>query len=281
MEWKKAKTILIWLFIVIDICLLAQNIYLNFGNNKVDFDGLSPVLKANNIEIAENFSVTNKKYAFVHEYKRATVSEELKTTLLGDYDEISEGRYTSKDKKSILKTDDNEFYYENKTPHFKDFSKLNEKKAEKILEKYFKLFGAEKYASMESITESDGKYTINCIFEIDELEIFSSKLTFIISKDGIHKIYGTLNIPDVKNGYNFELSNIETILLNFSRNKEKNGEKKKILIEEIKLGCYLSDYENAVASQALPAYMIKTDERIYIYDAREGVDFSNRQLAIE
>ena len=281
MEWKKAKTILIWLFIVIDVCLLAYNIYSNYGNNKVDFDSLLPVLNANNIKISDTVSVKNKKYAFVYEYKKSQITEELKTTLLGDYDEIYDGRYTSKDKKSILKTDGNEFFYENKSPHFKDFSDLNEKNSEKILKKYFKLLGIDEFAQIKAVTKNDDKYTASCIFKIGELEIFSSNLTFIISTNGIHKIYGTLNIPDVKNGYNFELSNIETILLNFSRNEQNNSKNKKITVEEIKLGCYLSDYENAVTSQALPAYMIKTKDKIYIYDAREGVDFSNRQLAIK
>ena len=164
---------------------------------------------------------------------------------------------------------------------FKDFLDLNDKNSEKILKKYFKLLGIEEYAHIKSVTKNEDKYTVSCIFKIGELEIFSSNLTFIISTNGIHKIYGTLNIPDVKNGYNFELSNIETILLNFSRNEQNNNKNNKITIEEIKLGCYLSDYENAVTSQALPAYMIKTKDRIYIYDAREGVDFSNRQLAIK
>ncbi len=281
MEWKKAKTILIWLFIVIDVCLLAYNIYSNYGNNKVDFESLLPVLNANNIKIGDTVSVKNKKYAFVYECKKAQITEELKTTLLGNYDEISDGRYSSKDKKSILKTDGNEFFYENKSPHFKGFSDLNDKNTEKILKKYLKLLGIEEYAQIKSVTKNEDKYTVSCIFKIGELEIFSSNLTFIISTNGIHKIYGTLNIPDIKNGYNFELSNIETILLNFSRNEQHTNKNKKIIVEEIKLGCYLSDYENAVTSQALPAYMIKTKDRIYIYDAREGVDFSNRQLAIK
>ncbi len=278
MEWKKAKTILIWLFIVIDICLLAYNIYLNFGNNRVQLEELSPILKENNIVISEDISAKNRKSVFVHEYKSAEITDELKDVLLGSYDEISKGRYISKDKKIVLKTDNNEFFYENKSPDFSDFNKLKEKNAEKILKKYLKLLGVSEYAKLEEIKTDDEKITVNYSFEINGLEIFSSDLIFVISQKGIHKMYGTLNVPNIETGYEFELSNIETIFLNFSRNNKNSSEVK---IEQLKLGCYLSDYENAVTSQALPAYMIKTNDKIYIYDARDGVDSSQRQLAIK
>ncbi len=280
MEWKKAKTILIWLFVIVDMFLLTYGLFVNFGNNKVDFEGLKSVLEGNNIVFSENIKISNRNSIFVHEYKRPVISEKLKEELMGNYDETGDGRYSSKDKKSIMKTDGSEFFYENKSPDFKGFEKLDKKNSDKILEKYLKLFGIEKYADISDISEKDGQYFVSCVFKTEGLEIFSSSLTFVISKKGIHKIYGTLSIADTQNGYKFELSNIETILLNFSRNT--GGEKnKKIQIEEIKLGCYLSDYENAVTSQALPVYMIRTNENIYIYDAREGVDSSNRELAIK
>ena len=66
--------------------------------------------------------------------------------------------------------------------------------------------------------------------------------------------------------------------MNFSRN---NTFEKEVKITQIKLGCYLSEYKNAVTAQALPVYMIKTADKTYLYDARDGVDSSQRQLMVK
>ena len=277
MEWKKAKTILIWLFILVDIYLLFVNIYNNYGNNKIEYDKLKDVLLQNNIYLPKDVVTKNKKTFFVNEYKKIDITNEIKDTLLGDCEETSKGRFISKNKNKILKINDDEIYYENKSPNFEGFEKINEKNAKNILKKYLKLLNIYDYVVLENVEKENDKLNIRYKFVIDNSEMFSSFLNFVVSNKGIHKIYGTVSVPNGKKGYDFELSNIETILLNFSRNNQFN---KEVKIKEIKSGCYLADYKNAVTAQALPAYMIKTENKSYIYDARSGVDSSLRELSI-
>lgn len=278
MEWKRAKSILIMLFVVIDVILLSINIYSNSGKNKVEYNELNTILKANNIIVTEDAIGKNKSRAFVYEYIIPDVSGEVKKELLGTYTEDSENVFVSSEQDATLEIENNRIIYENKNPSFPEFKNISKKNPEKKLKKYLKMLGVEKHTKL-SYTKQDNEFIIvNYIFEVSRTELFSSEITFKVSEKGIHEIDGTLCIPDFEKGYEFELSNIETILLNFSRN---NTFEKEVKITQIKLGCYLSEYKNAVTAQALPVYMIKTADKTYLYDARDGVDSSQRQLLVK
>lgn len=276
MEWKKAKNILIFLFLIIDIFLLGINFFSNSKNN-VDYDKLSVALLKKNIKISEKIIPKNKKSGFVYEFYSVDVNEETKKTLLGEYEKNGKNEFVSKNKNSTLSISGNKIFYFNSSPNFDDFKNVNEKNIEKKLKSYVKILGVEKYAKFENVTSSDGEYVANYKFFIDDNNLFSSKLEFCVSEKGIHKIDAVLNIPDKKKGYKFELSSIETILMNFSQNSSflKTTE-----ITDVTYGYYISEYENAVVSQALPVYMIETKENSYIYDARNGVDSAQRCLVV-
>lgn len=277
MEWKKAKSILIIMFFVIDIFLFALNFYSNFGNNNVDYDKLSKILAENNINIEKSIVKKNRKAGFVYEFSSVEIGEDFKKTMLGEYDKTEKGEYVSKNKKSFLSVSGNKISYSNSAPEFNDFKKVNQKNLSSKLKPYIRQLGVQKYAFLENVKVVDGKYIAEYTFKVDNNPLFSAKLEFLVSKDGIHNMEAVLNTPNKADGYKFELSNIETILLNFSRN---NTFSKPVDIVEITYGYYISDYENAVVSQALPVYMIKTVNNSYIYDARDGVDSTQRRLAV-
>ena len=107
------------------------------------------------------------------------------------------------------------------------------------------------------------------------MEIFNSDITFKVNEKGIKKIDGVINIPNKKSGYNFTLSNLDTILLNFVQN---NKFVSPVTVVSITPGYYCPGYDNTVLSQAIPVYRIKTTDRIFIYDARDGIDSQKRQL---
>ena len=264
------------MFLVIDILLLSLNFYSNYGNNNVDYDKLSKILNKNNINIEENLVKKNRKTGFVYEFSSIEISEEFKKAVLGEYDKTEKGEFVSKNKKASLSIDGNKILYSNSNPEFDDFKKVNQKNISMKLKSYIKQLGVSKYASLKNVKENDGKYTAEYIFKVDNNPLFSSKLEFVVSKDGIHNMEAVLNIPNKSNGYKFELSGIETILLNFCRN---NNFLSPVDIVEITYGYYISDYENAVVSQALPSYLIKTKNKSYVYDERDGVDSAQRFLA--
>lgn len=276
MEWKKAKNILIFLFLIIDIFLLSINFFSSSKNN-VDYDKLNVALLKKNIKISEKIIPKNKKSGFVYEFYSVDVNEETKKTLLGEYEKNGKNEFVSKNKNSTLSISGNKIFYFNSSPNFDEFKNINEKNIEKKLKSYVKILGVEKYAKFENVTSSDGEYVANYKFFIDDNNLFSSKLEFCVSEKGIHKIDAVLNIPDKKKGYKFELSSIETILMNFSQN---SSFLKITEITDVTYGYYISEYENAVVSQALPVYMIETKENSYIYDARNGVDSVQRCLVV-
>lgn len=274
MEWKKAKSILIFLFMIIDIFLLGYNFFSNPGYN-VNYGELNSVLSKNNIKICENGSLKNRKNVYVYEFYSVDVSEKAKISLLGEYEKKDKNEFTSKNKNAVLTTNGNKLSYYNSNPDFDGFENISEKNAPKKLKPYLKLLDPEKYARLESVTATDGEYIVKYNFFVDGNCLFSSRLEFVVSDKGIHKIDAVLNIPDRKKGYKFELSGIETILMNFSQN---SNFAEMTEITNITYGYYISEYENAVAYQALPVYMIKTKDKYFIYDARDGVDSSQRCL---
>lgn len=276
MEWKRAKDILIILFLMIDIFLLGLNVYKNNGTD-TDFSKISTVLSKNNIQVSQNVIPKSKKSGFVYEFYSVSLGEDIKKDLLGEYEKKGKNDFSSKDKNATLSISSNKISYNNKEPNFKNFSDVNEKNVNKKLKTYIKMLGIKKYVKLESVLANDGEYTVNYSFYIDGNSLFSSKLEFVVSKKGIHTINAILNIPDNSKGYKFELSGIETILLNFGQNSDF---KKTTEIKNITYGYYISEYENAVAYQALPVYNIETKDNFYIYDARDGVDGSQRCLSV-
>lgn len=274
MEWKKAKNILIIMFLMIDVFLLGLNFFQSPKSNG-DYEQLNTMLLKNNIQLSENVSLKNKKNVFVYEFYFSDVKEELKKTLLGEYFKTEKNEFVSKNKKATLSINGNKISYFNTNPNFDGFGKVKEKNVQKKLKPYLKMLGIEKYAKFDKVVYADGEYTVTYNFFVDNNQLFSSSLEFVVSEKGIHKILGNLNVPDKAKGYKFELSNLETILVSFSQNVNFSDVTK---ITEITYGYFISEYENAVVSQALPVYMIKASGNTYIYDARDGVDSSQRSL---
>ena len=50
-------------------------------------------------------------------------------------------------------------------------------------------------------------------------------------------------------------------------------------ITDIDLGYYLINYQDAMVSQAIPVYRLRTSWGEYILDARDGVEYTQRVLS--
>ena len=268
MEWHRAKNILILLFLAVNIFLLC--ILVN-ANTKADFDRqkLQKVLTANNIKVDLDILPHQKNRIFVSEFYGVTDS--IIHFFIPKVTKIDGTAYSDETKTIIV--EGNKISYTNSSPSDPSFRNTVKSNVLSKLKPVLKQLGIEKYVSNGSVTESDGMYLIEFKYIIDKREIFNSELAFLVSNRGIIKCEGTIYVPDEKNGYSYEINLAETILLQLER-----SEKTLFDITSIKLGLYISDYENAVITQAIPAYEIKTDNRTYIYDARIGVDSQNRKL---
>lgn len=274
MQWAKAKTIMIWLFLIVDIILLSV-LTVNKLKNKDSNEQLIAVLKQNNINIREELLNHDSKKIFAYEFLAPNLTDELAEVFLKNPVKKDNNFYESADKTASLKMDSGYISYENKNPDFSSFGGVNENNVNHKLQPYLKALNINKYVRPVKISAKDGDISVSYSCFFNDMELYSGELNFLVSQKGIKKISGNINIPNKESGYDFTLSGIETVLLNFIQNNSFSDEETIVSINE---GYYLINYQNLLIAQAIPVYRIKTTNKTYIYDARDGIDASKRQL---
>lgn len=275
MQWARAKTIMIWLFLAVDLILVSVLTVNKISGGKDDKKMLIKVLENNNLSIREELLNIEKTKIFAHEFTGLALSNELASEFIKNPVKINNNTFESEDKTARIYSDSGYLTYENLNPDFKGFSGITEKNADSKIAPYLKKLEVEKYVKLTNVFSVDEDIYAEYSYFFDGIELFSSKLTFVVNKTGIKKIYGNINIPNKEQGYDFTLSNIETILLNFIQNNRFSSPETIVSITE---GYYCINYENLLLTQAIPVYRIKTTSKVYIYDARDGIDAAKRQL---
>lgn len=236
MDWSRAKTILIVIFLVLNIFLIYN---LAADESKVvtisqkDIIDVQTILKRSNIEL------------------KAQVPNKIKS-------------------KSFLKVEDapNMKFTINNEP--KDNVKgFNQKKIEKYVETYLKskdIFP--EYAQVSNFTKDNNGYEIKYKQVFRDNEIFRSYMNIKLSEKGVTSIESHWFNPV---GFIDDVKDIKTpleALLVFA--KDAGGEVK-ITIDDISLGYYLSDDIQNASVSAVPVWRIKaSDGSIYYYNAYEG-----------
>jgi len=277
-QWAKAKTFMIWLFLAVDLILLTVLAVGKLTDSRDSNEKLISILKNNNINIREELLNHDSKKIFAHEFSTLTLSDELASALIKKPIKKDNNAYESEDKTAYMSIASGYFNYENKSPEFSGFSGVNEKNVHNKLQAYLKMLKINKYVRPTNISAENEDISVSYSYFFNDMELYSGELTFIVNKKGIKRIYGNINIPNKKNGYDFTLSGIETVLLNFVQNNTFQSEETIVSINE---GLYLINYQNLLIAQAIPVYRIKTANKTYIYDARDGIDASKRQLYIK
>lgn len=278
MQWAKAKTIMIWLFLAVDI-ILAANLAINkIVGGKSSNDKLIRILENNNLSVREDILTIEKKSVFANEFKGLTLTDEIASEFMEKPIKTENNSYRSEDKAVSLSFSSGSVLYENQNPDslfFSGFSGINEKNAEAKIQPYLKALGIGKYVKAVGIFRQNEDICVEYSYFFNDKELFSSHLTVIANENGIKKIYGNINIPNDDKGYDFKLSGIETVLLNFVQNNSFSTPETVVSITE---GYYCISYDNLLLTQAIPVYRIKTTDKTYIYDARDGIDGEKRQL---
>lgn len=278
MQWAKAKTIMIWLFLVVDIILLSFLAFNKLTDRKDSNENLIKVLKNNNLTIREDLLNRNSEKVFAHEFMALNLNNEIASTFIKNPIKKDKHTYESEDKKIRMNINSGYFNYENKNPDFPEFSGVTRKNVNSKLQPYLKALKINNHVRPMSITEKNEDITVSYSYFFNDKELYSAELTVVVSKKGIKKMSGNINIPNAEGGYDFTLSGIETVLLNFIQNNTFPDPETIVSINE---GFYLMDYQNLVVAQSIPVYRIKTTNKTYIYDAREGIDASKRQLFVK
>lgn len=273
MEWNRAKTILIVVFLLINI-FLGTYLFLERYHSQVQtVTDLTDVLARNGIELQMNTLPYTEQSLFVPGWNTPVLTEKQIEELISSPVETGDG-YTNPEKTCRLSLSNNQFYYQNTAPNEKSFHGITEKNAVSKLRKTLKTLGVDKWVyPMDIVSEKDA-IKVRYGYQIDQKKLFGSFLTMTVCSDGIVEIEGFLGIPDLKNGFSYRLSNIETILMSLTNLKQEG-----MVVTDIELGYYLATYKDALVSQAIPVFEIHTSKGSMLLDARDGVQNSERNLS--
>lgn len=276
MNWYKAKTILIILFICVNIFLGTKIIFERNNKNSELENTLSKILTSNNIELDIAKIPTIKSNISVPEFFNIS-SDKLITSLIPSPIKANENTYTNENGTKKIVISNNTISYTDSAPTeiLKDINKNN---IVSKLTPMLKKLNVAKLVFPTSISESDGNFQVDFGYTINKHTLFNNSLSFSVSKNGVHKIEGSINIPNSENGYSYDLINIETILLNFIK---YNKSATPIKISSIKFGYYFPPYEDAISTQVIPVYQITVTNKTYLYDARMGSDPANMQITVK
>lgn len=268
MYWSRVKTILIFLFLALDIFLLGYIIYSDYDETEItvaERENTVVVLKNNNIKIdAELIPEKTTALGIVEMNSIWTDSDKLAVAILGSGKEkISDGVY-HKDNKSFEIFEDGFSY----TSNAKNISKPTAASAAEKL----------KRINIE-VDEEDGTVKGNEVVftqKIDGFPIFETEISVKTSNDELAEVYGYRIFSDTNDDMIKKekslLMPISSVLINFTENDlyNKNGDEITGIETGYSIGSEIADTRHKLVSVA-PAYKITLKNGDYaVYGAING-----------
>jgi len=101
-QWAKAKTFMIWLFLAVDLILLTVLAVGKLTDSRDSNEKLISILKNNNINIREELLNHDSKKIFAHEFSTLTLSDELASALIKKPIKKDNNAYESEDKTAYM-----------------------------------------------------------------------------------------------------------------------------------------------------------------------------------
>ncbi|MBZ4647318.1 MAG: hypothetical protein JG777_2807 [Clostridia bacterium] len=283
MYWSRVKTILIILFLCINIFLLVSmmvsvNRTITISSETVE--DTVQVLKKNNIEIEKNIIPTKMHNLPLLEMVNPEQDPKaLAAKILGDGFKQQGDKYTL-DKKTLA-IRGCEFSYSDEAPS-QTINDLNELTAENYAKKELEKFGAHlKYAVTAKVQrQGDEKYSVTFYQEFSGREIFENYITVILTPQGLISMEGYWLIPKKFTTEKLPIRHVTGILIDFLRNDERPKDRK-LTVTDISLGYHRVDPKNSYIKEttAIPAWRITTDDgQVYYYEATTGNYIKNSSL---
>ena len=257
MHWTRVKTILIIVFLVIDLVLLSSIIMTSYTAPVIDdtlIEDTISILTRNNVKIEKEAVPNTIPSMGMAELKNVWTDNDKAVAVL------TRGEAT----KSVSFSG-SEFYFTNTSPEPISASKTAYKQA-------FEDMGI--YASESFIDISDGK--ISARQSIDGTVIFETEVFAETAENGgISFANGYWILSDstvsISKKTPAQLTPITSILINFTENPYKNPNGEEIILIETgySLGTIYRDTQHKLVS-VIPAYKITCASGYYMYDASTG-----------
>ncbi len=273
MLWNRAKTILIAVFFLINLFLINFMFQDRYHDNSQAISDLTAVLSKNEVHLQVNDLPRVDRQLKVPELASVPIDDTLAKKLIAT-PVATENGYQNSEKTCYLESRNGEFFFRDEAPLQSSFFDVTQDNVVVKLNPYLNLLGVGEYAYAANIIGIGEDIVVEYAYRIGDYKLFDSRFSVTVTKSGIKQIKGFLGVPNQDNGFTYTLSNLETVLLSLAQNNLKGLE-----ITDIDLGYYLINYQDAMVSQAIPVYRLRTSWGEYILDARDGVEYTQRVLS--
>lgn len=274
MNFSRAKTILIFIFIFVNIFLMVVYNLFYQEQAAISSDTVVTILSNNGITVDESLIKNyGSTLSGVEIENIATDKERIAALFLGDtFNKTRENYYTNT--KASLQISDLAIEYKVTEPSdrgFKDITVLN---AGNLTLKALNKQGIGKSALVVSnVSNTENKnFFITFTYKFKNYPVFNNNLYATVSDKGISSVGGTvISFKDLKNE-SYDITPTANILVELAGNNELKaleGEKK---VTDIQLGYYLPLGKTEASMYAIPCYAIEINNKtVYYYDARENI----------
>lgn len=257
MHWTRVKTILIIVFLVIDLVLISSIIMTSYTAPKIDdtlIEDTISILERNNVRVEKDVVPKTIPSMGVAELKNMWTDNEKAADVLTGGNAAKSAYFSG-----------SEFYFTNTAPEPVNASKTAYKQE-------FESMGI--YLSESFIDLTDGK--ISARQSIDGNVIFETGVFAETAENGgISSANGYWILSDSANSVSkktpSQLIPVTSVLINFTENPYKNPAGEEIILIETgySLGTIYRDTQHKLVS-VIPAYKITCTSGYYMYDAFSG-----------
>ncbi|MBE7020827.1 MAG: hypothetical protein E7411_05290 [Ruminococcaceae bacterium] len=274
MNFKRAKTILIVIFLFVNIFLIVINNLFYESDITVDTKTVISILSKSGISLNEDIL---KEYPVsvprVEVENVAADENKLATLLLGKGYNSSKEHYYSGEGAALTVSELSVDYkvVEPKDKSFKDISPLNA--GNKALKKLNKKGIGESALEVENISDNgNNNYYVTLSYKFEEYPLFNNHLYVTVTDRGILAMKGTvIDFNEIKNE-DYKIIPAANILLELPSNPDLKNVDKNPEVTGIRLGYFLPMGKGEASIYAIPAYEIEiSNKKIYYYDARENI----------
>lgn len=277
MDWGKTKTILILIFLALNIFLLC-NVFMQESKvisvTQKDISDMQAILKQSNIELKSSIPNKIKQKPFLKVEDLKYDEKDIVNRFLGDINQTTKidglNYVTYKNgPKSLEIYSDKRMVYKNSEPS-ENLEGFEKKKVIKYIEKHLKEKGINlKHGIIEDYQNNQDGYKVRYVQKYKDYQIFVSYMDITISNKGVTQIDWRWVIPIEFVDTPKDIKTPTEILFVFAKDLEN---KDTVDINNVLLGYYfpLEDFNNAVVS-AVPVWAIElSNGKIYYYNAYEG-----------
>lgn len=285
MNWAKAKTILIIVFLLLNIFLVMIYSSILKSRSETDIKQLTQVLEKNNITLAQN--VLKKTPDKLHSVELLNLAGDSKNCaenfLKDEYTAVGENEFRKGSQTLLISRSTVEFI--DSDPQDFSYQGQSEERTEKKVSEELDRLGISKNTlqCVRRFRNSSGDLVLIYNLKYRGFSVFNSAVQVTVCQSGITGIKGVLLAVNEENSLNmqYEILNSQNILLELLSNPELNDRTPQE-ISEVHLGYYIPKNDFVMSAEAIPAYQIVMENgKVYYYDARVSVPNTVRLLAVD